>query len=717
MKSPKHTLFSTDGDDQELEELRSTGSPNSASMQTRQLKKEPPHKSDTSTRQLKKASGETPDTSTRQLKGNASPAKAHTFDDLKEMWAPLLEDNDRSENIKQTSTIRRKQQLSSQDRPTTAQLPELRVAEDSKETDISELALQHKLAEGGMGQIYVADQVSLRREVVVKMALPGENAEETSARLLQESWLTGLLEHPNIVPVYQLGKDRAGQPMLVMKRIEGVPWIDILEGKASPPNDDGATEASTNWHIRTLLQVCNAIHFAHNKGIIHRDLKPENVMVGGFGEVYVLDWGIAVSLREEDRGRMPLAQETDGIAGTPAYMAPEMARGHNDLLGPTSDIYLLGAILHEILTGVPPHARPTMMESLFSIYRSEPQEYDDSVPQLLVDICHKAMHPEPSERYQNVQEFRAALQNYLRHQESLNLSTRAKQTLHTFRARLTSGTESEEEEQELYNQFGRCQFGLQHALEIWDKNLEAQDALQELLELMFRYEMEHENLKSAARWLSELPSPRPELQEELQLLQSKLQKKQEHVKTLERLAYETDLRVGATPRRLVVAALGLIWGVLPLLMHFGQTMKWYKPDHTDFLIMNSMFGGILILATLFGHRSLLRNEANRRIMKLLGLLVIVFFIQRVAVLTLEIPFPKTVILEFVIFFLFIGVLAIFYDRMLFHAAGLYVLSFCSAIFWPDYVFVFMSIAHFFGMTTLAWLWSSDQFQTNKSVLA
>lgn len=689
MTSSKHTLFLQDEENSEKKEQRST-----SELSTDDSKL---------TRQLKKGSN--------SKQGSKSAKESiHTFDDLKEIWAPVLADDSRTENLKQTSTIRRKNKLSNQESLTTEQLPELKVSEDAEASDASELAIQRKLAEGGMGQIYVADQVSLRREVVVKMALPGENAEETSARLLQESWLTGLLEHPNIVPVYQLGKDRAGQPMLVMKRIEGVPWIDILNGNAPPPNEDDDADVSINWHIRTLMQVCNAIHFAHSKGIIHRDLKPENVMVGGFGEVYVLDWGIAVSLNEEDRGRMPLARETDGIAGTPAYMAPEMARGHNHQLGVASDIYLLGAILHEIITGDPPHARPTMMESLFSIYRSEPQDYDDSVPQLLANVCHTAMNADPAERYQNVHDFRAALQNYLKHQESLNLSTRAKQTLHTFRARLSSGVLNEDEEQELYNQFGRCQFGLQHALEIWDGNEEARDALQELLELMFRYEMEQENPRAAARWLAEFPYSRSDFKQELQELQAKLNKQKKHVQTLERMAFETDLSVGATPRRLVVSALGIIWGVLPLLLHFGKSMKWHTPNHTDFLTMNLLFGGILMLAAIFGRKSLLRNEANRQIMKLLGLLVVVFLIQRTAVLTLEIPFHKTAILEFVIFFMFIGVLAIFYNRMLFHAAGLYVLTFCSAIFWPSYIFVFMSVSHFFGMTTLAWLWSSDKFQ-------
>lgn len=635
----------------------------------------------------------------------------HTFDELQDMWKPVLEDAQSDEKLKQTTTLRHKHEVPlPRLTPSSVQLPQLDVAEDGQ-SSASELALQRKLAEGGMGRLYVADQTSLRREVVVKMALPGENEAETSARLLQESWLTGLLEHPNIVPVYQLGKDRKGQPMLVMKRIEGVPWSDILSHQATPPAEPTNTNPSLDWHIRILIQVCNAMEFAHNKGIIHRDLKPENIMVGGFGEVYVLDWGIAVSCHESDKGRIPLVRETQGIAGTPAYMAPEMARGENHKLGYSTDIYLLGAILHEIITGSPPHRKNTLLESLFSIYRSEPQNYGELVPRPLVSICHRAMHADPSQRFADVSTFRLALQDFLHHRESLNLSTHARQVIPQIRS-LLDNTQALDE-QDLYSQFGRCHFGLQHALEIWADNEEALSALQELLELMFAYEMQQENVKAAGRWLAEMPTVREDLKQQWEALSQRLSHEKEHLHTLERLAFETDLRVGAHSRRLVILWIGAVWGITPLALHFVEVMGWYRADHLDFLWMHLGFGGVLLLATFFGRNHLLRNQVNRQIMKFLGLLVITFLVQRVVVLSMEIPFQQTAVLEMVIFFMFIGIFAILYDRRMYYPAALYLLALSSSIFWPTYLLVFLSVAHFFGTITLAWLWTTQGFQESE----
>ncbi len=656
-----------------------------------------------------------------------------SFDDVKELWTPILLDP-RPDNLKQTMTLRKKldveiqegvQDLSTEGSDASnlspdVVLPELNVTGSDEweemESPLAELALQHKLAEGGMGRLYVADQVSLRREVVVKMALPGENAEETSERLLQESWLTGLLEHPNIVPVYQLGKDRKGQPMLVMKRIEGLPWHDILHENAQAPNHQEGQKPTLEWHIQTLIQACNAVEFAHSKNIIHRDLKPENIMIGGFGEVYVLDWGIAVSLAESDRGKMPLAREAQGVAGTPAYMAPEMARGNSEALGPQTDVYLLGALLHELITGAPPHSKPTLLESLFSIYRSEPQEYAPSVPNLLVQICHKAMKAVPEERYESVAAFRQALQNYLLHRESLNLSTRSKQDLNSLTERLYDTT-TKLDEQELYNQFGRCHFGLQHALEIWPENQEAKDLLYQLLLTMFEYEMQQENTKAAARWLAEFAEPQPELRTRLNELQESLDKKREHLKSLETLAYETDLRIGANARKGIALIIGAIWGIFPLCLYLAESLKWYKPDHTDFIAMNLIFAVVLAISTYLGRKSLLRNKANRQVIQLLSLLVIVLLVQRIVVLSLELPFRQTAVLEFVLFFKFIGLFGIFYDRRMFYPASLYLLALSSALFWPAYLFLYMATAHFFGMITLGWLWSSDEFLKNETAEA
>lgn len=645
--------------------------------------------------------------------------RVETLAELQDLWKPVLEDP-KPDILKQTQTLRKIEnpatsRPSLQDPPkqdsaphsfSSSELPVLHVSRQSpseeKTSDIVELAFHEKLAEGGMGQVYLANQVALRRDVVVKVSHTGEDEEKTAIRLLQESRLTGLLEHPNIVPVYQLGQDSQGQPMLVMKHIEGQPWSDIISQEAPGPQSPTGEVSSLERHIRILIQVCNAVAFAHNKNIIHRDLKPENIMIGAFGEVYVLDWGLAVSLNEQDRGKLPTVSEIKGVAGTPAYMAPEMARGQNDVLGERTDVYLLGGILHELITGSPPHSKGTLLESLFSIYRSEPVEYGEEIPKLLVSICHKSMSQKPEDRYANIQEFRMALLDYLQHKESLTISVRSKNLLRSLESLLQ---QNPNDDRKLYNQYSRCHFGLQHALEIWPDNTEAQDTLKQLLELMFEHEIKQENTKAATRWLAEFSDPPVHLQEQLNELKQRLHQKQKH---LERLAYESDISVGANARRIVTLLIGALWGGLPLLMHALKSMNWYKPSHLDFILMNTAFGFILTASIFIGRKHLLKNQANRQVVKLLFLLMVVFIVQRIAVLAIELSLQKSAILELVIFFNFIGVLGIFYDSRMFHPASLYLLALCSALFWPPYTFVFMACAHFFGMITLAWIWSAEK---------
>jgi len=186
--------------------------------------------------------------------------------------------------------------------------------------------VHHTIGEGGMGVVHLATQATLGRHVAVKTLRKGAGDEEAALRILREAWVTGALEHPNVVPVHDVGVDASGAPVIVMKRIEGRVWSHLMRDGAEITRRFGATDP-LEWNLRTLVSVCNAVHFAHSRGILHRDLKPDNVMIGEFGEVYVLDWGIAVSLKDDPSGRLPCASQATDIAGTPHYMAPEMLLG------------------------------------------------------------------------------------------------------------------------------------------------------------------------------------------------------------------------------------------------------------------------------------------------------------------------------------------------------------------------------------------------------
>jgi serine/threonine-protein kinase len=286
------------------------------------------------------------------------------------------------------------------------------------EGDRGELGLLKTIGMGGMGKVMLALQRPLHREVAVK--LPRTAAAHVNAELLREALVTGRLEHPNIVPVHLLGQNDDGAPFFVMKRIEGTPWRKLLDDPQALAALGQRAADPLRFHLGVLLEVCDAVSFAHSKGVLHRDLKPDNVMLGQFGEVYVLDWGIAVTLKPDPH--LTPARESTGVSGTPAYMAPEMAAGDGARLSERTDVYLLGAVLHHVLAGRGPHSGGTLLATLTQAWESKPPQFSASVPDELANICRKALAREASERFASVQALRDAVEGFLRRRDSLALA-------------------------------------------------------------------------------------------------------------------------------------------------------------------------------------------------------------------------------------------------------------------------------------------------------
>lgn len=299
--------------------------------------------------------------------------------------------------------------------------------------------LLRRLGEGGMGVVLAARQASVNRLVAVKMLKPARsNDEQARQKFLSEAVITGDLEHPNIVPIYDVGSDDTGALFYAMKCVKGTPWHKVL------------SDMSLQENLEVLMKTADAVAFAHSRSIIHRDLKPENVMLGGFGEVLVMDWGVAVNVTSGESG---------GMAGTPAYMAPEMAAGRFARCGVTSDIYLLGAILYEIVAGFAPHEFEGVMECLTAAAenRIRPTEKRGE----LVDIALKAMATDPQDRYGTVGEFQDAIRQFQSHSQSVMLAERAE-------------TELEEAERSGdYETYARSRFAFQEAYALWDGNTKA----------------------------------------------------------------------------------------------------------------------------------------------------------------------------------------------------------------------------------------------------
>jgi serine/threonine protein kinase len=255
-----------------------------------------------------------------------------------------------------------------------------------------------EIAAGGMGAIYRARQLALNREVALKVLRlearrSGKQQASGQQRFLAEAVIAGALDHPHIAPIHDLGLDQHGRPFYTMKIVRGQTW------------DRTFAQTSERENLGILLRVCDAVAYAHAQGVVHRDLKPANVMVGDYGELYVMDWGLAAASEEFQDMTGAIISQT--VGGTPKYMAPEMISGDAGGIGPATDVYLLGAVLFEILTGGPPHPGATAIEILESVSRNKitPTSRNDE----LMRIARRALATRPEDRYLDVCEFQQAL--------------------------------------------------------------------------------------------------------------------------------------------------------------------------------------------------------------------------------------------------------------------------------------------------------------------
>ncbi len=299
---------------------------------------------------------------------------------------------------------------------------------DSAAEDAGRYRVLREIARGGMGAILEVEDRSLGRLVAMKVMLAVEGARQADVdRFVEEARITGSLEHPNIVPVHELGTQDSGRRYFTMKLVGGSSLSSIVRRRCS-----GDGPALEEWPLRRLLgvfvQVCNAVSFAHSRGVLHRDLKPDNVMVGDFGEVLVMDWGLAG--RAGPGSPCPGAAE-GSILGTPAYMPPEQARGEAGKIDQRSDIFALGAMLFEILAGKPPYSGATSLEILGKAAKAEvpAARIPKNAPRSLALICLKAMSPDRDSRYASVRDLAREIEAFLDHRVIPSYSLKSWQKL------------------------------------------------------------------------------------------------------------------------------------------------------------------------------------------------------------------------------------------------------------------------------------------------
>ncbi len=360
-----------------------------------------------------------------------------------------------------------------------------------------------QLGKGGMGVVLAARQASVDRTVALKK-INAKHAQDPQSRrkFLAEAVVTGDLEHPNIVPIYDLGKDSEGLLFYSMKHVKGTPWDQVIAKKSVAEN------------VEILMKVADAVAFAHSRNVVHRDLKPENVMLGGYGEVLVMDWGLALKVNT------PSAKAA-GVGGTPAYMAPEMIFNRPEDINFSSDVYLLGAILYEIITGSPPHSGSTVSECLMAASKNAILPTDKSDE--LVAISLKAMSTMPSDRYANVGDFQEAIRQYWSHSQSILLSTRAE-------ADLKAAAHRED-----YDRYARALLGFQEAHELWEGNARAKEGIAETSLAYSRRALSKGNLDLAASLLDESQTEHRPLLGEIRAAQHEQDARQHRLKTAKRI--------------------------------------------------------------------------------------------------------------------------------------------------------------------------------------
>ena len=310
-----------------------------------------------------------------------------------------------------------------------------------------------EIARGGMGAIVEVWDEDLRRRSAKKILLRGEGSsaqegDRSIGRFLEEAQVTAQLEHPGIVPVHELGIDSDGNVYFTMRLVRGRDLKSMFRDMARGRGDWTRTRA-----LGAVLRICEAMAYAHSRGVVHRDLKPANVMVGRFGEVYVMDWGLAHVLSPEEgdalasnedgqnehdedeldrseiltdraevdaRGDSPILTLDGAVVGTPSFMSPEQARGNTQHVGPRSDVYAVGAILYQLLTGSIPYVVkgvPTTARTIWQRVLEGPptpiEELADDVAPELTSITERAMARDAARRYADMQELAADLRAYL----------------------------------------------------------------------------------------------------------------------------------------------------------------------------------------------------------------------------------------------------------------------------------------------------------------
>ncbi len=539
------------------------------------------------------------------------------------------------------------------------------------------------LGAGGMGIVREGTQESLSRRVAVKILK--QVSASGSERLLKEARVTGQLEHPNIVPVHDIIFDDDTGPQVVLKKIDGISMSKLMHDAPAVRERFGAHDL-LEWNIGVVLAVCRALSFAHSRGVIHRDVKPSNVMVGSFGEVYLLDWGLAASVEEDPTGELPTVYD-GGVGGTPAYVAPEQLEGDPGSLGRWTDVYLLGATLYHVVAKHPPHG--SSVEDVAPRKRLI-KPLPEDVPGELGQLISQMLEPNPEDRPVSVDEVRISLEEFLKHRGSHRLVDSADERAEKARA---FRAKDDRKAAELVSV--EAAFGYRAALDVWPENPKAQSALDQLARERIEDALAHDEARSARRVLDEMDEPPADLTARVAEAMKLYEAQQREAA---KLAADIDRSVGFRVRRVAIALFGCAW--LALFGWAGLTM----PENLN-LVAAGLAAGLVGGCLFFVARSktMLDNRLNRLVVTTCFIVVLMATLWLFGAEAMGVPTTTALATTMLIWAAGNAIGAVNVDMRAFVVPVMWLVAFALAVFKPEWTGALLIGASVVQMLAFFWV--------------
>ncbi len=576
--------------------------------------------------------------------------------------------------------IPNRDQLATLDTLATAAFKQPYKPKTSSMPKVAELVeLDDLIGEGGNGQVFSARQAPTGRVVAVKRPVDLER-DDMKQGLLREATVIGYLEHSSIPPVHFVGLGDSDELLVGMKRVQGATLAPALEGPDLLEHLDE--------NIDILIQVCSAIGFAHAQGIAHLDLKPANIMAGQFGEVYVLDWGLALAVRDDVPKNIPRPQKDRLPRGTPAFIAPETIIGETPT--PATDVYQLGGILYMMLTGEPPNAGSDAFEAMRAAYEGRERRYPEAVPAALTAICRRALSREPADRYENAELLREALVDFRRRRSALEAVEAAEKGLE----RLSKAMDDELPASLVYQEYGAARQAVNQAMQLQDDTILTRQFLQLVLERMIEWELDRGNHGAADVMLSELPVANDVLEKRCEVLRSQ---RQSELIELENLRSQIDPGQGVREKALMAFGIGVAVALAQIIPSMAGTGKSPPTVLVSYLAYLCFLG----IAAFILREQLFVNIVNRGATLMVWVLSVFGLAARVGAF-FEL---MTVSTAFAYDLGVVALLSLFagniFDRRLYPVVPIYIVGSGLLFALPEYPLLVFGVTHFLGLTTAA----------------